>query len=91
MMPMPLETVMRLIKERWSLSTAGPMSGPAMIRIAPEAVHAEIWPMAADKALLFVTADISYHERQDALNCGQGLSKSTTVDGGQPAKAPVDH
>ena len=90
MMPMPLETVMRLIKERWSLSYCRAyVTGPAMIkRIALGGGSCgDMWPMAADKgASLFVTADISYHERQDALNCGLGLVE---VDHGEMERASL--
>ena len=50
-------------------------SRSAMIRkIALEAARGDMWPKAAEKgASLFVTADTSYHNRQDALNCGLKL------------------
>jgi len=73
MMPMPFETVMKLIKERWCLSSCtGYGSRNAMIKkiALGGGSCGDMWPKAAEKgASLFVTADMSYHNRQDALNC----------------------
>ena len=90
MMPMTLETLTRLIKERWSLSSCKAYRvGPAMIkRIALGGGSCgDMWSLAADKgASVFVTSDISYHERQDALNCGLGLIE---VDHGEMERASL--
>ncbi len=90
MVPLPLETVTGLIRERWSLSCCRAYrTGPAMIkRIALGGGSCgDMWPFAADKgASLFVTADISYHDRQDALNFGLGLVE---VDHGEMERASL--
>ena len=47
----------------------------------------DIWPRAEEKrASLFVTADMSYHNRQDALNCGLML---IDVDHGEMERASL--
>ena len=90
MMPMSLDTVMKLIKERWSLSSCRAYG------IKPEMIKkialgggscGDMWPLAACRgASLFVTADISYHVRQDALNSGLGLVE---VDHGEMERASL--
>lgn len=90
MMPMPLDTVMKLIKERWCLSSCtGYGSRSAMIRkiALGSGSCGDMWPKAAEKcASLFVTADMSYHNRQDALNCGLKL---LDVDHGEMERASL--
>lgn len=90
MMPMPLDTVMKLIKERWCLSSCtGYGSRSAMIRkiALGGGSCGDMWPKAAEKgASLFVTADMSYHNRQDALNCGLKL---LDVDHGEMERASL--
>ena len=91
MMPMSIDTVMKLIKERWSLSSCWTYgTAPALMikRIALVGGSCGgMWTLAADKgASLFVTADISYHERQDALSCGLGLAE---VDHGEMERASL--
>jgi len=77
MMPMPFETVMKLIKERWCLSSCtGYGSRSALIKkiALGGGSCGDMWQQAEEKdASLFVTADMSYHNRQDALNCGLKL------------------
>ncbi|NLD04591.1 MAG: Nif3-like dinuclear metal center hexameric protein [Synergistaceae bacterium] len=90
MMPMPFETVMKLIKERWSLSSCtGYGSKAAMVkRIAIGGGSCgDMWEQAGEKsASLFVTADMSYHNRQDALNSGLKL---IDVDHGEMERASL--
>lgn len=90
LMPLSLGNVMKLIKERWSLSSCiGYGSTSEMIkRIAiGGGACGEMWPDALVKdASVFVTADMSYHNRQDALNCGLKL---IDVDHGEMERASL--
>ena len=90
MMPVPFGTVMELIKERWCLSSCtGYGSQSALIKkIALGAGSCgDMWQQAENRgASLFVTADMSYHNRQDALNCGLML---IDVDHGEMERASL--
>ena len=90
LVPISLGNVMKLIKERWSLTSCiGYGSTSEMIkRIAiGGGACGEMWPDALVKdASVFVTADMSYHNRQDALNCGLKL---IDVDHGEMEKASL--
>lgn len=88
--PLSFEALMKLIKERWSLSSCTGYGGrEAMVkRIAIGGGSCgEMWPHALKRsASLFITADLSYHERQDALNCGLDLIE---VDHGEMERATM--
>lgn len=89
-MPMPFEGVLELIKEKWSLSGLKAYGSRSVLltRIALGGGSCgDMWPNALQSgATLFVTADISYHERQDALNSGLCLAD---VDHGEMERASL--
>ena len=90
LMPLSLENVMKLIKERWLLTSCAGYGGTSgMIkRIAIGGGSCgDMWPDALVKgASVFITADMSYHNRQDALNCGLKL---IDVDHGEMERASL--
>ncbi|MDD4159570.1 MAG: Nif3-like dinuclear metal center hexameric protein [Synergistaceae bacterium] len=90
MMPISFNALMQLIKERWCLSSdAGYGSQPGMIRkiALGGGSCGEMWEQAAEKgASFFITADMSYHDRQDALNSGLKL---IDVDHGEMERASL--
>lgn len=73
----PLSTLMRHAKERWRLSGCVGF-GDELAEIKRVAVGGgacgDFWPQALEKgADLFITSDIAYHHRNDALNMGLSL------------------
>ena len=90
LMPLSLENVMKLIKERWLLTSCtgyGGTSGMIKKIAIGGGACGDMWPDALTKgASVFITADMSYHNRQDALNCGLKL---IDVDHGEMERASL--
>ena len=90
LIPLSLENVMKLIKERWSLTSCigyGNTLGMIKKIAIGGGSCGDMWGDALKKdASVFVTADMSYHNRQDALNCGLKL---IDVDHGEMERASL--
>ena len=88
--PVPMDKCLNLLKERWRLSSCFGY-GNAVKMIKKAAIGGgscgEMW---RDALLcgsdLFITSDLSYHQRQDALNAGLNL---ITVDHGEMERASL--
>lgn len=75
--PLTMKDCIKLLKERWRISDIASFGDECKI-ISKAAVGGgscgDMWQKALDKgAELFITSDISYHHRQDALSMGLNL------------------
>lgn len=77
MAPIAIEDCLSLLRERWRLSTCTGYgdAGRLVSRVAlGGGACGDMWPLAVEAgADLFITSDVSYHHRNDALNMGLNL------------------